>query len=210
MKKGLSRSACARCRHSWLSFLPILWISMMIIEGAFSLRAATADELADLDMEYRIKAAFLLNFCKFVSWPDTPLEKPGAPIILYAIGQNPFKSALETIAGKTVKERPLEIRFASNPDEVGSCHLLFVGNSDSKELATILAGVDTKPVLTVGDMEDFARRGGMIAFVKIDGKIRFEINPKLVEAAGLKISSQLLKLAVISGGNSDGTREKEN
>lgn len=77
-------------------------------------------------------------------------------------------------------------------------------------MAAIIDRVKAKPVLTVGNMNTFAPQGGMIAFVTIDGKIRFRINPKAVETAGLTISSQLLKLAVIPGGDSEQVYGKEN
>ena len=208
VKKRRPRSTCARGIPRRLSFMPILRMGIIILMGVFLFAwAAKADDETDSDLEYRIKAAFLLNFCQFVTWPDTPPEKADAPIILCAIGPHPFKRELETIAGKKVRGgRPLEIRFASNMESISSCHLLFVGKSDKKELSAIIAGAKTKPILTVGDMEDFACQGGIIAFVNVDGKIRFEINPKAADAAGLKISSQLLKLAILT----DETHREEN
>jgi hypothetical protein len=182
-----------------ISFLQAFRISLLVVIGlVLSVRAVMADAETESNLEYRIKAAFLLNFCQFVSWPVTPQEKPDASLILCVIGESPFKSSLETIAGKTVRGRTMEVRFVSNMDAISPCHLLFVGKSEQKNLAAIIASLKNKPILTVGDMEDFARCGGIIAFVKIDNKIRFEINPKAAETVGLKISSQLLKLAIIA------------
>ncbi|MFH0728817.1 MAG: YfiR family protein [Pseudomonadota bacterium] len=189
------------------SFMTVLRISLMALLGFFSaLQAVHAQESTDSNLEYRIKAAFLYNFCQFVSWPETPADKPGAPFVFCVIGRDIVKDSIETIAGKMVRGRPMQIRYATSTDDIGSCHLLFVGKSEPKELAAILAKVKNKPILSVGDVDPLARLGGMIGFVTIDGKIRFEINPKAAEAAGLKISSQLLKLAIIT----DDTRGKEN
>lgn len=182
-----------------LFFVQAFRISLLVAFGLIlSVHTVMADAETDANLEYRIKAAFLLNFCQFVSWPVTPQEKPDASLILCVIGETTFKSSLETIAGKTVRGRPMEVRFVSGADAIDSCHLLFVGKSEQKNLAAILGSVKNKPILTVGDMENFARAGGIIAFVKIDNKIRFEINQKAAEMAGLKISSQLLKLAIIA------------
>jgi hypothetical protein len=63
-----------------------------------------------------------------------------------------------------------------------------------------------RPILTVGEKKGFASRGGMINFIVVENKVRFEINPHAVETAALKISSQLLKLAIIV--NTNGYMEK--
>jgi hypothetical protein len=203
--KCRGKSACPALARS--SFMKILLVSLMVLPGFFSsMQAVHADESTDSNLEYRIKAAFLYNFCQFVSWPETPAEKAGAPIVICAMGRNLFKGSLETIEGKMVRGRPVEINYASGADDIGPCHLLLVGKSEQKELGAIIAKVKTKPILSVGDVDTFARMGGMIGFVTIEGKIRFEINLRAAEAAGIKISSQLLKLAIII----DDTRVKEN
>jgi hypothetical protein len=203
MKKNGPKSKQGYNTHIRSAFIQLFWVSVVVMAGfLLSAQMTIADTETETDLEYRVKAAFLLNFCQFVFWPDRlPGEKTDEPLFLCVIGENPFKSNLETIAGKRVRGRPLVVKFASSVDTIGLCHLLFVGKSNPKELAAILEKVKTKPILTVGEMEDFARQGGMISFVEIDNKIRFEVNPKSAESAGLKISSQLLKLAIISEKN---------
>jgi len=51
-------------------------------------------------------------------------------------------------------------------------------------------------VLTVGEAEGFARRGGAIELRKEGDEIHFEINVDAAERAELQVSAQLLKLAV--------------
>lgn len=182
-----------------LHLVQVLWMSLMIGVGiGLFVQTATANPETESDVEYRIKAAFLLNFCKFVSWPDGLLNKADAPLIICVLGKDSFKVCSETLAMKSVWGHPLEIRFASNAEAIGTCHLLYIPETERKESADSIARVKNKPILTVGDWEAFAYEGGMIAFVKIDGKIRFEINRQTAEAAGIKISSQLLNLAIIS------------
>jgi len=158
------------------------------------------------DLEYRIKAAFLLNFTKFVSWPEDLLDDKKSPIILCVVGENPFGAALDSLRDKTVRGRPIEVRYESNPGALPACHVAFMSHSlrgNDGEILRQLAGV---PILTVGENRDFAKQGGMINFIMQNNKIRFEINPSAVKAASLKISSQLLKLAVIV----ETDRSKEN
>jgi hypothetical protein len=49
--------------------------------------------------------------------------------------------------------------------------------------------------LTVSDMSQFVKRGGMIQFVLEGKKVRFEVNLTATQHAGLTLSSELLKVA---------------
>lgn len=198
MKKICPSSAHA-CRINMMAAMKMSWFRIIIVARIlFSTNISTADAETGSNLESRIKAAFLFNFCSFVTWPDTPSEKADAPIVFCVMGLDPFKGGLDTLVGKKIRGRPLEIRYISNSETIVPCHLLFIGKIHQKELAEIMAKVKSNPILTVGDMEDFAEHGGIITFVRIDNKIRFAINPTAAEAAGLKISSQLLKLAIIN------------
>jgi len=146
--------------------------------------------------EYQVKAAFLYNFAKFVEWPAEAFADTSAPIILGVLGQDPFGVVLEqTIQGKTVRGRTLVIRRFERIQDVEVCHVLFVSSSEEKHLARILEGLKGSGVLTVSEMEQFARNGGIIQFIMQENKVRFEINVDAAERAGLKISSKLLKLS---------------
>jgi hypothetical protein len=148
-------------------------------------------------LEYRIKAAFLLNFCKYVSWPSAAFDSANDPIIVCVLGESPIRESIDTITGKLVQGHALEIRFVSDPEDLSPCHLLFVGDLPDSTLYDIIARITGTPILTVSDRSNFVKHGGMIDLVKSGNRIRFLINPAAVENAGLKMSSQLLKLAII-------------
>jgi hypothetical protein len=152
---------------------------------------ARADELA----EYQVKVAFLYNFAKFVEWPDRVFTGPAAPMSFCVMGDDPFGDALDSIKGKTVKERKVAVKRISDISDAGSCHVLFISSSEDGRLEEIISTLGQGPVLLVGDMDRFARRGGMIKFRVENNKVAFEINAGTAKGAGLKISSQLLKLA---------------
>ena len=147
--------------------------------------------------EYMIKAAFLYNFAKFVDWPAEAFPNDRTPLTLCILGKDPFGNALESIKGKTVKDRNLVIKHLAWPEKTEQCHILFISASEEKRLSQILSTVRGKAILTVSDMHSFARRGGIINLVTAKSKIRFEINVDATELVGLKISSKLLKLAQI-------------
>ena len=143
--------------------------------------------------DYQVKAAFLYNFAKFVKWPEGALK---GPFVVAVIGEDPFGDTLDrAFAGKTVLDRPVELRRARNAREAEGAQIVFVGASERARLPALLAALKTGGALTVGDMDKFAEGGGMIGFRLKDATVRFEVNLREVNEAGLQMSSQLLQLA---------------
>jgi len=148
--------------------------------------------------EYEVKAAFLYNFAKFVEWPDDALDDSKSPIVVGILGEDSFGSIIDkTVAGKTVCEKKFVIKRFRMIADVERCHILFVSSSEEARLDKILDKVKDSNVLTVGETEGFAERGGIINLTNEQNKIRFEINVDAAKRAGVKISSKLLKLAKV-------------
>ena len=148
--------------------------------------------------EYEVKAAFLFNFAKFVEWPAGAFPKNDSPFVIGVLGDDPFDHDLEkAVKDKKVKDRKIVIKRFKRISDLENCQILFVSSSEKDRLAAIFKKVNSKPILTVGDVSGFARRGGVINLIRRDKTIGFEINPKAADKAGLKISSQLLRLAKI-------------
>jgi hypothetical protein len=149
--------------------------------------------------EYRLKAAFLWNFAKFVEWPTNAFANDTAPFVIGVLGKSPFGQDLEkTVNGKLINTHPIEIRVFDTTADARQCHLLFVSASETARVGEIVKTLAGTPVLTVGDTEtgSFTENGGMIKFVFEGNKIRFQINDNAAKSASLKISSKLLSLAV--------------
>jgi hypothetical protein len=156
--------------------------------------ALIAQGAPDVSLEYRVKAAYLFNFAKFIEWP--PPARSG-PLTICVAGRNVFGDVLEqTIAGEAVDGRPLTARVILEP--MDGCHILFVPQG-AAETAYLRTTQDT-PVLTVGETPGFVARGGVANFVLEGGRVRFEIDPGHADRAGLRISSRLLRLARVPGG----------
>ena len=146
--------------------------------------------------EYQVKAAFLLNFGKYVEWPAAALAHDALAICV--LGSDPFGSALDqTLAGRRVGSRRVKARRVADVSAAQGCNILFVSRAKPARLDAVLTGLEGQPILLVGEQERFASKGGIINFVEVNQKIRFEINESAARRAGLKISSKLLKLATI-------------
>ncbi|MGB3223716.1 MAG: YfiR family protein [Desulforhopalus sp.] len=142
-----------------------------------------------------IEAAFLVQFGKYVTWPDSVFLSHDAPIIIGIFGRDPFGSVLDKIALQAkVNDRSVEIRRFDDLDSIKDSHILFVASSEAKHMEEIMDALGCAPVLLVGDSENFLRFG-IINFVKVDKKIRFNISRKNCQKAGLKLSSKLLQVA---------------
>ena len=144
--------------------------------------------------EYQVKAAYLSNFGRFVDWPAAATSGDG-PFNVCVLGQDPLGASLDAaIAGEKIGSAKLAAKRVSRVEDAGDCRLLFISSSEESRLAAILAAVG-KNILTVGDMPEFAERGGMIQFVLDGSRVRFEINLIAAQRAGLNLGSELLKLA---------------
>jgi hypothetical protein len=168
--------------------------------GAALMAGGPAAAAHDPD-EFSIKAAFVYNFAKFATWPPAAFAGPQAPLVLCTIGEVSFGMALSALHGKPVGERSLAVREAT-PAGAHACHLLVVGQPQAARVGDLAAALKGRPVLTIGDADGFARRGGAIGLVVENSRVRFEVNPRAVEGSGVTLSSQLLRLARIVEGAS--------
>lgn len=151
--------------------------------------------------EYDVKAAFLYNFTRFVEWPPDAITRSEA-FVIGILGRDPFGDALDAaVRGKKAFQKEFAIRrFATGREALGS-HILFISASEEPRLPLVLRELEGASILTIGETDGFARRGGMIEFRIESNRVRFDINVVAAERAKLKLSSQLLKLArVVTGG----------
>jgi uncharacterized protein DUF4154 len=153
--------------------------------------------------EYELKAAILFNLVKFVEWPATAYSSAQAPTLLCTLGRDPFGSALNEFAGNNVNGRPLVIRRLERDDDPHGCHLVYISSSERKLLAHVLKTLQGGPTLTVGEMKQFAVRGGMIQLTVEEKQVHFTINLSVASREQLQIRSNLLALSRIIESNAD-------
>ncbi len=150
--------------------------------------------------EYRLKAAVIYKLARFVDWPEAAFDNESDPLDVCVLGSDPFGDQLSLIEGREVDGRPLQVRGVGlSVDRVREekCHVVFVSQSERRSLEQALDALEGQPVLTIGDMDRFCFRGGMVNLVADGGRLRFEINFDRAVSAGLELDSQLLDLATI-------------
>lgn len=147
---------------------------------------------------YNLISAFLYNFLLFTEWPD---DDAAAPMVIGVMGDNPFGKASAAIEQKKVGKRPVQVRFFKDIAEVTPVHVLFVPLARDGEAEAICRAVRGRAMLTVGEGEQFTRRGGMIRFFEqadqfgAEAVLRIEINEAVADAEGLRFRAKLLRLA---------------
>ncbi|MFI5071568.1 MAG: YfiR family protein, partial [Terriglobales bacterium] len=143
----------------------------------------------------QVKAAYLYNFGKFVTWPGANAGN-GASFEICVLGRDPFGVILDsTVAGGNIEDKQVTAKKISSLQESDHCRIVFISSSEQTRLKPILAAAKAGGTLTVSDIPHFADKGGMIEFVPQENKIRFEVNLPATEEAGLILSSELLKVA---------------
>jgi hypothetical protein len=165
----------------------VLWL------GVF--RAAAPAHAQD-PLEREVRAVYLYNFARYITWPASAFPDARTPVRICVQGTDPFGDALDrAVSGETVNGRPLEAVRVAFGDPLRGCHILYASSVDDRRMAATLASTQGRPVLTVGEDDRFLGRGGMIRFRRVDNRVRFDINLKAVEANGLRISARLLGVA---------------
>jgi hypothetical protein len=148
--------------------------------------------------EYQLKAAFLVNFGKFIDWPDPAFASSTSPFVIGVVGDDPFGGDLDkAIAGKLVGAHPIVAKRVNSNDDMADLELVFIGSSETPRLADILRRLNSSSAVTVSDIDRFCDAGGIIAFVVDNNRIRFEVNLDAAQKRNVKISSKLLSLALI-------------
>jgi hypothetical protein len=146
-------------------------------------------------LERQIKAAYLLNFTRYVDWPAEAFQGPDAPVNICLLGDDPFGEVMDrTVEGRRSRGRPVRVLRPDTPAQARECHVAFLAGSPH-EVEQWLEGLRGAPTLAVGDGSEFLGRGGMIGFVTVGETLRFEIAPGAAGRAGLQISSRVLALA---------------
>jgi YfiR/HmsC-like len=144
--------------------------------------------------EHSLKAAFLAKFPEFVRWPD-PVWANQRAVVICLTDSTPFTRQLQSLtAGAQLGDRFYEVRTVRPDAAVDACHLLFM--HDLVASGELLARAAKLPILTVSDDPAFLDRGGIILLRTVGRRVRFDVNVSAAHRVELRVSSQLLNLAM--------------
>lgn len=183
-------SAAACPSRAWLE----RWLLVLLLVsacGAHEVQAAADTELA----EYQIKAAFLCKFSQYVEWPHEAVPA-SLPFVIGVMATAGVADELTLAArGQLVQGRPLQVRrLARAAEAADGLSIVFIARSHLDRAAEALAAVKDRPVLTVTEF-DVGSDSGIVNFVVVDDKVRFDVSLPAATRAGLRISARMLAVA---------------
>jgi len=178
-----------------MAFLTGFRPCLLLTAGAVWLFAAVPAAQQAAPIEANVKAVFLYNFTKYVAWPAaTPGATSPAELRICVTAPDAFFTLLKsTVQGEDIDGRPLHPIALDGLDDAKTCQILYVGDAQTPDAKAWLAAVRGQQVLTVADgpLNDET----VIAFVREDNRLRFDINRASASRRGLNVSSKLLRLA---------------
>ncbi len=178
----------------------MLRATLLTLLGLALVTVGTATLCADQASEHEVKAAFLLNFLKFVEWPADRLPNGTTPYLIAVIGEDSFGATLRSVtADRTIGARKVVVQIAPHVSDVANAHLVFISGSEQRQLAAILRELDGRGVLTVGDTPGYSESGVVLNLVVQGQRVRFEANTAAAARSRLRLSSHLLRIARIVG-----------
>ena len=140
------------------------------------------------------KAAFLYHFTEYINWGQAPMKAFNFAVL----EQSPITTQMQIIANeKKIKNKTIQVKEYSTLETLITCHILFIPESSSVPIETIVSKFAGQPVLIVTEKEGYGKKGAHINFLVSNNKLRFEINMKAFNSSGITISSQLLQHAII-------------
>jgi hypothetical protein len=189
--------------HSGRIAVRALLLLLVAAIAAVPVPSLAADEPGTPELQ--VKAAFLINFPKYVTWPPEAFADTNSPVVVAVLGDSRLAEELGRMtADRVVEGRPFVVKMVGKDRGVppGS-HLLFIADAERQHAADLLQQVKKSNILTVGESDGFLDRGGVVNFVRRDRKIRLEINLAAARQAHLTISSKLLNLADLVRGKTE-------
>lgn len=188
-----SRGALARTFRAGGRFaLGRCALAIVLLQSGFLATPATAAVIS----EHQVKAAFIYNFTKFVSWPPESFAALSDPIVLGVVGESRVALELSAIVkNRKVEGRELIVKTVASAAEARAAHLLFVPAVEERRFMRMKDELSSSALLVVSDAETCAQMQVSICFIQQGDKLRFTIEPDVSQHSRLKISSHLQKLA---------------
>lgn len=147
--------------------------------------------------EYALKAALIYKLLKFVTWPEPVFADPAQPLALCVVGGDPFEGSLQALSTRQVHGRDLDVRVLGGSHEAAACQAVFVVATEPDQVALHLKELAGRPILTIGDREGFADRGGVVEIAPRGSRLGFVINIDAARQAALQLAAPLLGLATV-------------
>jgi hypothetical protein len=155
---------------------------------------------ADAHSEDAVKAAYLYRFAGYVDWPE-----PGpsnTPFIIDVLGSPGVARELRRLlTGHLINSRAAQVREITGARGFGAAQMVYVAAGRAHLIRSLAPGPSHPSMLLVTDEAEGLNAGSTLNFLTVDRNVRFEVSLTAADRWGLKISSELLGVAIrVRGG----------
>jgi hypothetical protein len=148
--------------------------------------------------DYAEKSEMIVKIVRFVNWPDSAFVADDSHLVVCLSQGSPFTSSMMEFQGAEVHGHPLEIvSYIKFADVQSICQVLVVSQLENRKVDSMIDGLGFRPILTIGDSDQFAEQGGIIGLRTEAAQLSFNVNNESSQRVGLVISAQLLELATV-------------
>ena len=189
------QSRHVRLQAQWLSYGWISDLTMIRLKSILVAVLGLSCASSVWAQNASVQLGFLLNFARYVEWPEARLKPGTAMRFCLAAGDAEMTSKFADLTKQMVGGQSIQVRLLARPSEVADCHVLFIPVEVVGSFAAWVSAAQDAEALTVSEYPDFVEAGGVIGLVQVGRSYRFDIDLRVAKKADLRIGSQLLKLA---------------
>ncbi len=145
--------------------------------------------------DYRIHSVFIYNFTKYFNWKNDG----NAEFVIGVLGNTSLKSELEKRfeTKPFINDKRVVVKEFKSVDNISGCQMLIVPALQSGKFEDVLAKVNGKNTLLITDKDGLGKKGSAVNFIKVDGKLRFELNKNALQKNNILASSEIEKLSIL-------------
>jgi len=144
-----------------------------------------------------LKVAYIYNIAKFTRWPETTWSDPSDPFQLCFYGDDEVSDNLVQLENKPVNGHNIKLVEAQYKEDYSGCNIFYIETTDRRRYRYLMSLIDQHSVLVITDNSPFFATGGLINLVETGQRLHFQVSKKQLADSQLKLSSKLLKLAIL-------------
>lgn len=166
----------------------------------FAGRPLRADSVAAPAGYEAVYAAFVVNLARFIEWPATCFPSEEAPLVIGTFARDPLNETLDAYVRKErIANHPIRTVRIRSVEDVQACHIIYFSRTYTSQASAALGQIRGRPVLAVTDAEGALQLGAHVVLISSPRNTRLRIDLANLKQSNLAASSQLLRLAELTG-----------
>jgi YfiR/HmsC-like len=142
-----------------------------------------------------VKAAYLYRFAGYIQWPKR--VSPETPFTIDVLGAPGIARELRRLLpGHPINGRAAQVREVTGSRDWGNAQIVYIAAGHADLVRALVPQSSDASMLVVTDEDGGLSAGSTLNFLTIDRNVRFEVSLSAAERWRLRISSELLGVAI--------------